>query len=291
MFLKRLICSAMLAVALLSMPQVQGSIVDMIKSSFTPKVTPQPPQIRVLLAHNQPGVLLEVRGKYKIYDPRTDAVLDISHQGKRRMLQAHRGGISWGEEFPGIHQLAIIPNNPDTLLYVDGVEYRGPMYVYDVGDSISVVNKVDVEDYLNAVLPQQYKEPLSDELLAGIAITARTSAYYSAQHGKTPFWDVDAQKEGYGGTAIKYHSKPFEKAIRKTRYMAMQYAPGDEGKFTPLAAWRSAPTEKLYQGVVYSEITVSEADKLAKSGKNAAQILKNAFPKASLEVMYTPPQS
>lgn len=294
MNLKTLIYTGMLVGALftpIAMPEVQGGIIDLIQATLNPKTNPEPPKIRVLLAHDQPGVVLEVRGKYKIYDPRTNDPVAVSFHGKRRVLQAQSGGIVWGEEFPGVHQLAIIPDDPDTTFLVDGVEHKGAIYAYDVGGTISLVNKIDVEDYLNVILPQQFKESLPEELLAGIAITARTAAYYNAQNGKNPYWDVDAQKEEYIGSALKFRSSAFDKAIRKTRFIAMQHSPEEEGKLTPFPAWRMALNDKLYQGVTYSAITFDDADKLAKSGKNAAQILKEAFPKASLQLMYTPAHS
>ncbi len=294
MTMKTLFFTGMLSGALLApmaMTQVHGGILDIVVEAFTPKPVVEAPKIRVLLTHDQPGVVLEVRGKYKIYDPRTNSPVAVSFHGKRRLLQAQSGGIVWGEEFPGIHQLAIYPDNPDTLFYVDGIEQKGALFVYDVGNSISIVNKIDVEDYLNAVLPQQYKAQLPEELLAGIAIAARTTSYYNAQNGKTPYWDLDAEKEGYQGSALKFRSSGFEKAIRKTQYIALQHAPEEEGKLTPLVAWTNALSDKRYQGVTYSAITFDEANKLAKSGKNAAQILKEAFPKASLQLMFTPTQS
>jgi stage II sporulation protein D len=294
MTLKTLLFTGMLSGALLApmaMTQVHGGILDIVVDAFTPKPVVESPKIRVLLAHDQPGVVLEVRGKYKIYDPRTNTPVAVSYHGKRRLLQAQSVGMVWGEEFPGVHQLAIYPDSPNTIFYVDGIEQKGALFVYDVGNSISIVNRIDVEDYLSAVLPQQYKAQLPEELLAGIAITARTASYYSAQHSKTPYWDVDAAKEGYQGSALKFRSPAFDKAIRKTQYIALQHSPEEEGKLTPMVAWNNALSDKRYQGITYSAITFDEADKLAKNGKNAAQILKEAFPKASLELMFKPTQS
>jgi stage II sporulation protein D len=241
-----------------------------------------------LLVHDQPGVILEVKGKFKIYDPNTNERVGAGFEGKRRFIQAVQDGIRWGEEFPGVHQIAIIPDNPSTTILVGGIEYQGTIYVYDVGGSISVVNKIDVENYLKSVLPHRYPDLLQGELLAAISIAARTNSYYNLQNSKTAFWDVDAQDEGYHGYALGADAKAFGAALDKTKYIAMQDGSEPTEKALFAASWRLAPSDKRYRGITYSAITITDADNMAKAGANAASILKKAFPQASLQLMYPP---
>src|SRR5262249_11555913 len=147
------------------------------------------------------GVVLEVKGKYKIFDPHTKEHISTRYTGKRKFIQAVSDGLKWGEEFPGVHQLLVTPDGPDVTIIVDGIEYHGPVYVYDIGGTISVVNQVPVEEYVSSILSQHYREPLSPETLAAIAIAARTSAYYSAENPKSDYWSIDAQQMGYQGFA------------------------------------------------------------------------------------------
>lgn len=189
---------------------LEAGIIDTITNIFTKEPLPQPPSIKALLTHDQDGVILEVKGKYKIYDPRNGELISTRFVGKRRFIQAVREGLKWGEEFPGIYQIVIVPDSPQTTTIVDGIEYRGSIYIYDIGGSISVVNQLDIEDYLSSIMtpkfrdPQQleFKEPLPYEMLAVFAITARTNAYWQSQNSKTPYWDVDAKEVGYKGYAV-----------------------------------------------------------------------------------------
>ncbi|MFN4174410.1 MAG: hypothetical protein ACK4HV_04830, partial [Parachlamydiaceae bacterium] len=73
-------------------------------SAYVMKQEARPATIKVLVAQNKPGIVLEVRGKYKIYDPNTMEHISTRFIGKRKFLQPLSNGIKWGEEFPGIYQ-------------------------------------------------------------------------------------------------------------------------------------------------------------------------------------------
>lgn len=282
MTLKTMICTGLLALSMAipaAYPPMYAGIMDVVSDAFTKKIPAQPPSIRILLVHDKHGVILETKGKYKIYDPLTGVRVGMSFTGKRRYMQPLPDGLRWGESFPGVHQLLIVADDPATTINVDGVEYQGKIYVYDVGGSVSVINSIYVEDYLNAVLPHRYADPLPEELLAAIAITARTNCYFHTQNSGTAFWDVDALKEGYQGSALNRRSTPMEMAIYKTQYMAL----GQPEKGLLALEWVQ-PDTKRYQGITYSVITIAEASKMAQNGKNAGEILRAAYPTASLQL-------
>lgn len=239
---------------------------------------PKMPQlIRVLLVHDKPGVILEVKGKFKLYDPKDFSHVSSSFTGKRRYIQALNDGIRWGDEFPGVYQLMIVPESQATTTVVDGIEYRGSIYVYDIGGTISIVNDVYVEDYLQSILAPHYREGTSTEVLAAIAIAARTTAYYQAYNPKNTYWDVDARQVNYQGYAATNLNSPIEDAIIETRYLIMSKA-GKNAVEVPFSAqWAD------------SRITVAEAEKMASKGDHAAQILERAFPGTTLQMMYFEP--
>lgn len=229
---------------------------------------PRPPTIKVLIAKNKPGVLLEVKGKYKIYDPNTMEHLSTRFIGKRKFIQTLSSGLKWGEEFPGIFQLLIVPDEGKTTTLVDGIEYSGILAIYDVAGKISVVNEVPIETYLDSVMSAQVTQAVPEETLGALTIANRTQAYYLASHPKTDYWAVDASRTGYEGVAATQQKNGVDKALATTKYMVLTL----EGK--PFdAKWDEA------------KIPLTEANKLASDGENAAQILKKAFPSASLKVM------
>lgn len=265
---------------------LQAGWFDNIASYFRKAGPETPPTVKVLIVHDKTGVVLEVKGKYKIFDPHTGDHLSTRFIGKRKFIQAVNDGIKWGEEFPGIHQILITPDDPSTTTIVDGIEYHGPIYVYDIGGTISIVNQVYVEDYLSSILAQRYREPLSEETLAAVAIAARTSVYYNVKSPKSEFWSVDAQKSGYQGFASINPSSPIEKAIESTRYMIMSRTSPNQGEIVPfLAQWKGEVKGSTgYE--VSSQITLAEAEEMAKKGKDAAQILAKAFPGIRIELMH-----
>lgn len=229
---------------------------------------PAPPMIKVLIANNKPGILLEVRGKYKIFDPHTMEHISTRFVGKRKYLQALTNGLKWGEEFPGIFQLLIMPDDPRTTTLVDGVPYEGNLYIYDVGGMISIVNDVEIEKYLDSLLVAQNTENLSTEALGALAIVNRTQAYFQANHPKTKYWAVDGKKIGYKGYVDP--SENVGKALQTTKYMVLT-----EGDQTFNAEWNE------------SKLPLNVANQLANEGQNAAEILKRAFPNTALKVMLT----
>lgn len=246
-----------------------------------------PPKIKVLIVHDEVGVVLEVKGKYKILDPHTFEHLSTRYTGKRKFIQAVRDGIKWGEEFPGVYQILIVPDEASTTTVVDGIEYRGPIYVYDIGGTISVVNEILIEDFLASTLSTRYREEGPDEALAAAAIVARTAAYYRIENPKSQYWSLDGRQAGYQGYASVNPQSAIDKAIRATRYMVMSNGAPNSGQTVPfLASWKpSSPTNISAQEIV-GRITFSEAEDFAKKGENAAQILARAYPGVKIDLIH-----
>lgn len=280
----------MIAFALICyIPFSQAGILDDWLTNLWRGQKPEPPTIKVLIVHDQPGVVLEVKGKYKIYDPHQNNYLSTRFIGKRKFIQALQDGLKWGEEFPGVHQLKIVPDDKNTTTIVDGIEYRGTIYVYDIGGTISVVNEVDIEDYLASILEPQFDENLSPETFAAIAITARTNAYYQAMNPKNTYWAVDAGSVEYEGYAVTKRATAVDKALQATKYMVL-VLPNDQTKKNETfpAQWGSTTGGKVpKENAVFSRISLFQAEDLAKAGEHAAQILAKAFPNAQIVLMYS----
>lgn len=100
-------------------------------SFFSSEVKPEPKTIKVLIVHDKPGVVLEVKGKYTLYDPNKSKYKHISTRflGKRKFIQAVSDGLRWGEEFPGVYQLLIVPDEKTMTTVVDGNDYQGNLYI------------------------------------------------------------------------------------------------------------------------------------------------------------------
>lgn len=254
-----------------------GPIENMFSSWWNADRT-APQMVKVLVVHDQPGAVLEVKGKYKIYDPNTDSFLSTRFLGKRKFIQTLSGGLKWGEEFPGMHQLKIVPDDVRTATLIDGVEYKGSLYIYDIGGSISIVNEIPVEEYLKQLLVPQFDQKIPYEAAAAVAIAARTNTWYSMQNSPSQFFAVDAAQVGYHGVTTDLPDNGIAAAINETRNMILV----KNGAVFP-AEWGSAAGgSNGVERPTFSRITIYDAEKLASRGDHAAQILAQAFPESSV---------
>lgn len=276
----------LLALALLPLSApLQAGVWDNITGYFKENARPEAPTIRVLLLHNAEKANLEIKGKYFLFDPYTNTHISTRFTGKNRDIQAVSDGLKWGEAFPGIYQLKIKPDEKmSSYSVIDGREYTGDIYVYDIGGTISMVNQLSVEDYLRSILSAYQNLNLEPEALAALAIVARTNAYFQAANPKNTYWAVDAEKVGYQGRVSS--SQSIENAIKGTRYMIMSRTGVYEGMATPFAAQFEGLSEgQTIKDAEVSKISVEEALAMAKKGDHAAQILAKAFPGTTIMLM------
>jgi len=271
--------------ALLPMSQtVQAGVWDNITGYFKGPIKPEPPTIRVLLVHDVDGADLAVRGRYSLYDPYSKSHISSRFAGKSRKIQAAGDGLKWGEAFPGLYQLRIEPDDASALVAVNDNDYEGLVYVYDIGGTISIVNEVPVENYIQSILSQYQNRNLEKETLSALAIAARTNAYYQAMNPKNTFWVVDAQKVGFKGRLPA--NSTTDEAVRLTRHMLMSRTGLYEGIATPFAVqFGSLPMSQLGKEVQVSRISIEEANAMAQKGEHAAQILAKAFPGSTIMLM------
>lgn len=266
---------------------VEAGAWDSVKEFFGMNEKAAPPEIKVLVIHDVDGVNFEVKGKYSLYDPYTNSHISTRFIGKSKMMQALRSGLKWGEEFPGLYQIKVVPEDASARIYVNGVEYSGVVYVYDVGGAISIVNEVKIEQYLSSIMASEYSPSTPGEALAAFAIAQRTNAYVQAVNPKNTYWAVDGQKNGYKGNSNLEEAQWATKAVQNTQYMILSNTGIYEGKATPFAIQWGAitPGKNAGEGVVSAAISPEEAVKFAKEGMHAAQILAKAFPKATIMLM------
>lgn len=263
---------------------LQATIWDNVAGYFKGNNRPEPPTIRVLLLHDVEGAKLEVRGKYSIFDPYSNSHISTRFTGKNRYIQALGDGLKWGESFPGLYQIKIKPEDSSAIAIINGREYDGLVYVYDIGGTISIVNQIPVEDYVHSVLANYQNQHLEPETLAAIAIVARTNAYFQANNPKNTYWAIDADKVGFQGLIRTYSA--VNDAAEMTRYMILSKTGIYEGIATPFAVQFDALSPgQSAKDMEVSKISLQEANAMARRGDHAAQILAKAFPGSTIMLM------
>jgi stage II sporulation protein D len=243
---------------LVTMIPILGRAVEEVTEVTSPRT------IHVLIQRDQTEALLEVKGSYLLFNPQDGSKICAGVLGKRFMVHALPSGLKWGEEFPGIHQFALVPRGEYGSIFVNGIQYGGTVYVYAVGDRIHLINELDVESYVKNVLALQFSSPLESEVMAALAIVARTNAYYATARSRDAFWHVQAKEVGYQGTALCAPGSPFERAVDSTRNLILVHSSG--GKSLPFAAtWtehsagKTAPYQTMFRKEVFSPFTAVDA--------------------------------
>lgn len=280
MFIRLLIA---LLICTVSTTSLQAGIWDRIKSVFVANEKPKPTTIKVRLVHDVPHVDLEIKGSYNLYDPYKNQRIATRFAAKGARIQALSQGLKWGEEFPGVYQLEFVPDDKNVFVSINGRDYRGKITVYDIGGTLSIVNEVEVEDYLASTMPSKFNRPISEEALAAATITERTHSYHLSEFSENPYWHVRADEVGYRGVAAENTNPIVAKALGSTRYMVMSKTSVYEGRVTPFPVHLVAGgNEDLYSGI--QKLSVDDIEQMARNGDNAAQILSKSFPGTSIEL-------
>lgn len=190
----------------------------------------KPATIKVLLDKGLDRVLLEVKGRYRIYQPNSGVQIDSGTFSKRAFVTHDERGLRWGDLFPSVFEMRIVPADAQTTTVVNGTEYRGCVEIYDAGGRMCVVNEIDVENYLKATLNTQFTRPLDDEVMEAVAIVARTNTYYLISKNLQAKWHVTANEVSYQGYGATLQNLQVDKGIENTRHVVMTY------EHTPFAA-------------------------------------------------------
>lgn len=224
------------------------------------------PTIRVQLMADADGSQVEVKGAYNVFDPHTGQKLDSAYMSSSYYMYPTIDGIKWGQEFPGIYQILLVPDKTDTTLLVNGTEYRGMAYLYQIKGLLGGVNEVSLEEFVASILSTHVPSDITEqEALAALAIALRTEALYWLAIANNQYWDVKAGTVGYRGAAFERHDRAFEEALKSTKDLVMKKMGQDD---LVSVRWFSAGETMA---------PVHEMQKLAREGKDARAILEKLY--------------
>lgn len=185
--------------------------------------TAKPQTIKVLLAKHHSSALLEVKGNYQVINSSDGLEIARGGSNKRYNIHTDARGLNWGEVFPGIYQIRIVPFDAFASILVDGIQYRGCIEICAVGEFLQIINEVDVESYLKSILTAQFPSGINDEVLQAIAVVARTNAYYTIARNAHAFWHVEAEEVGYLGYGVTLQNLRIDQAVDLTRQVILTY--------------------------------------------------------------------
>lgn len=183
----------------------------------------KPATLKIRIAENAEGAILEVKGRFEVFDPISHILVDSGFFGKKQAVFADGNGILWGERLPSIHQMRLVPTSTDSTILVNGIQYRGCMEIYNLDGHITIVNEIDVESYLKSILSAQVPLQSEERLLEAIAVIARTNAYYLARRNVNAHWHVTAEEVKYYGYGMTLQNLAIDRAVETTRHVIMTY--------------------------------------------------------------------
>ncbi len=182
----------------------------------------KPFTVRVLLTKLSDEATIEIRGRYHIYNPKTDTLIATGPHKKKTRIFSTDKGLVWGDTFSNLFELRLVPLDPRGKILVNGISYKGCVEIYGIGGTINIVNEVDTEHYLKSMLTSKTYEKIGGEALDAIAITERTNLYYILQKTSYASWQVEGEKVGYVGVPLK-QSTPIQEAVERTRNMILNH--------------------------------------------------------------------
>ncbi len=187
-----------------------------------------PELVRVAIVRDSREVDLAIQGLYRIRDLSSGKVIGTGNylvQSKVRLLEH---GILVGLNVYPSKRLIIEPAR-DASIIIDERPFRGQVtFIRTPDNRITVVNDINVEDYIKGILYHEVSHHWPMEALKAQAVASRTYALYSINPVGKPY-DVtnDIYSQVYGGRSSERYRTDL--AVDYTRNQVLTY----DGKIIP----------------------------------------------------------
>ena len=162
---------------------------------------PSPEWIRVAVVREDPEVSLQVHGRFSVLTLQTGNTIQQGKRLPRVAVRAVPEGIAFGGEILRVGGLRIEPERQATIS-LNGRRLRGALEIRrQQNQTLLVINRVALEDYLRGVLSKEAPDHWPPEALRAIAVAARTYALYQRFTKASGDYDVtgDVMSQDYGG--------------------------------------------------------------------------------------------
>ncbi len=227
------------------------------------------PTINVLLTQYSPSALIEVKGHFRLFNPATYALVATDWTNRREIVRPSSKGLIFGDLFPGVHKIQILPTDRNGTILINGIQYNGIIEVEESFGALQIVNIVDTENYIRSILTTHFPSRQERSLAQTLAIVARTEAYYLIAHQGNVPWHVKAEAVGYNGCSTFLHNPIIDQSVVKTR-----------GQILTRLGRPFATSWNRSEG---NGIRLTAAATMAHQGDSPVKILKNFYPEAELK--------
>jgi len=233
--------------------------------------------MKVLVASDQQSLLIEVPGAHNIYDPYTGKKLESAFARSSYQMVPTEDGVKWGQTFPGIYQIMLVPDSQYVPVVVNGIPYGGVVLFYQAENRLAVVNWVSLEDFVSSLLSTRLlpSRDAQKEALAVYAILARSLAYAKLLQHENQLWDCKAEDFGYQGRSSVRNDDAFVQAIQSSKDVIVTRDQQGQDPY-------SQPIEEIFQRLPYQRL-----QELSERGQNAKDMLHRFYPDYLLRMIPT----
>ncbi|MFH1355485.1 MAG: SpoIID/LytB domain-containing protein [Candidatus Omnitrophota bacterium] len=172
--------------------------------------------VRVLVSENVEYLSLQVKGRYKIVNPDSKNILSRGKNLKTTVTGYDKGILLDKENF--FTDKILLCVETDDEIVINGRRFRGKIeFLKNAKSKISVINFVDLEDYIKGILYHETSHYWPMEALKAQAIASRTFVVFKMEERKIHQFDVtsDIYSQVYGGkTSERYRTN---RAVEQTK--------------------------------------------------------------------------
>lgn len=180
--------------------------------------------IAVGIARNVSRIEVTTHGKFSVIDQATGEMKQLK-AGKVYVVEGDAGKqVVFGPHlFMG--PLRLLPGGADEYVTINNRRYNGNLvFQANADETITVIDEIDIEDYLLGVLPKEMSPSWPLEALKAQAVVARTFALNNLGKFSEKGYDLrdDSMSQMYGGAANV--SLRVRRAVKETRGQTLSYA-------------------------------------------------------------------
>lgn len=200
-----------------------------------------------------PSMLVRVRVLKGNHTVHVDATGDASISPKRRSARdktiTASAGMVMVDHDPAVREVVVGGGDDAIQVRTPKVSrhFRGEILVQADGDTLVLINRVPLEEYLYGVVTRESVASWPREALRAQAVASRTYAVYQVLHRRDRAYDVvdDEGSQVYGG--VEGESAAARRAVDDTRATIIRYAGRPiYAMFTANAGWHTADPKFIF---------------------------------------------
>ncbi len=191
-------------------------------------VTAKSKLIRVSVLRDVDHFTLAVDGRHTVLDYNTGKKVAVGVRLLPTIVVIDHGKIKIGDTVYDNQRLVIDPRQ-DASLRVNDKHFRGMLVIINGGTSLTVVNSIEIEQYIRGVLYHEISDKWPLEAIKAQAVATRTYALYSIEKFSARDYDAtnDVYSQVYGGKSAERYRTNL--AVRNTKGEVLTY----KGKIFP----------------------------------------------------------